>query len=128
MPPDNATPIVPGGSVVLPDNGVIANTDIGRTDESTFLLAEAGTYLIIFNAITATAGQLVLAINGTELPYTVTGADTGAPLSITTVATVTANSALTVINPTAATTDITLAASAGGTDAVAATLVIVRLA
>ena len=129
MPTDNAAPIPAGDDVAFPRNGVIANTNIGRINDTTFLLAAAGTYLVNWNATLGTAGQLVLTLNGAELPYTVVGtgvADTEAVGF--TVINVTAPSTLTLRNPEANTADITLTPNAGGEAPVSAHLTIIRLA
>ena len=129
MPTDNAAPIPAGDDVAFPRNGVIANTNIGRINDTTFLLAAAGTYLVNWNATLGTTGQLVLALNGAELPYTVVGtgvADTEAVGF--TVINVSTPSTLTLRNPEANTADITLTPDAGGETPVSAHLTIVQLA
>ena len=129
MPTDNATAIAPGEDVAFPQNGVIANTNIGRTGDTTFLLNAAGTYLVMWNASITEAGQLVLTSNGTELPYTVVGKGDGfGELTGFAVLNITAPTTLTVRNPAANTTDVTLTASSGGTAPVSAHLTIVQLA
>lgn len=128
MPSDNPDPIAPGEDVAFPQNGAIANTDIGRVDGSTFLLV-AGTYLVQFQVSATEAGQLVLTLDGGELPYTVTGrtAD-GSSLVGMSIVTTTDGATLTVRNPSAATSDLTLSPSAGGALPVSAQLIILRLA
>ena len=130
IPPDNTAPIAPGESVSFPENGVIANTNIGRTDDSTILLSEAGTYLVMFNVPIDDIGQLVFTLNGEELPYTLTGtASAPSQISGTTIINTTEdNSLLTLINPANNVSAITLTASAGGTNPVTAHLVILQLA
>ncbi|MBR2381833.1 MAG: collagen-like protein [Clostridia bacterium] len=129
MPPDNATAITPGEDVAFPQNGVIANTNIGRTSDTEFLLNTAGTYLVMWNASFTEAGQLVLTSNGTELPYTVVGKGDGfGELVGFTLINTTAPTTLTVRNPAANTTDVTLTPNSGGVDAVTAHLTIVQLA
>ena len=129
MPTDNATPILPGGDVAFPRNGVIANTDIGRINGTTFLLAEAGAYLVMWSATVAEAGQLVLTVNGAEQGFTVVGA-TGENNEIVgfTILNVTDAAIITVRNPAANTTNLTLTANAGGTAPVSAHLTITRIA
>ena len=130
MPTDNATAIAPGEDVAFPENGVIANTNIGRASNTSFLLSSIGTYLIQYTLTAAEGGQLVLTLNGNELAYTVvgrSGTDTeivGTAL-ITTTAT---NSVLTLRNPRDNTTSLTLTPTAGGTEPVSAHLTIVQLA
>lgn len=130
MPEDNPAPILPGEDVAFPRNGVIANTDIGRTDGSSFLLSAAGTYLILFQASVTEAGQLVLTLNGEELAYTLTGRSAGtSPVAGATLITTTAaNAVLTLRNPAENATSITLTPYAGGNLPASAHLVILRLA
>ena len=129
MPTDNATAIVPGADVAFPENGVIVNTNIGRVSDTDFLLSAAGTYLIMWNATLTEAGQLVLTLNDTELAYTTVG--TGAANSEIvgyTIVNTTGGATITVRNPAANTTDVTLTPSAGGANAASAHLTIVQIA
>ena len=130
MPGDNATPIALGGDVAFPQNGIIANTNIARLNDTTFLISAVGSYLVTFNVPVTEAGQLVLTLNGTELPYTVFGRDMGTSDITGTVIinNTTANSTLTVRNPAANTTPLTITQNAGGTEPVSAHLTIVQLA
>lgn len=128
MPTDNATAITPGSDVALPRNGVIANTNIGRINDTDFLLNATGTYLVMWNASIGEAGQLVLTLNDTELPYTVVGTETGEELAGFTILNITTPSTLTVRNPVANATNITLTPNAGGTDPISAHLTIVQIA
>ena len=129
MPTDNPEAIEPGDDVAFPRNGVIANTNIGRTSDTEFLLNAAGTYLVMWNATAAEAGQLVLTLNGEELSYTTVGkgAADGEIVGFTILNTTDATS-LTVRNPAANTTNVTLTPNAGGTNPVSAHLTIVQLA
>ena len=130
MPPDNTAAIAAGGDVAFPQNGPIANTNIGRIDDSSFLLAPIGTYMVTFTVPVSEAGQLVLTLNDSELPYTLVGRNaTDSQIVGTALITTTAeNSTLTVRNPATATAPITVTPGAGGTEAVSAQLVIVQLA
>ena len=129
MPTDNATAITPGTDVAFPRNGTIANTNIGRTNDTEFLLNATGTYLVMWNASITEAGQLVLTLNDAELPYTVVGTEDGLDeLTGFTMLNITTPSTITVRNPVANTTNVTLTPNAGGTDAVSAHLTIVQLA
>ncbi|MBO5305198.1 MAG: collagen-like protein [Clostridia bacterium] len=129
MPPDNAETVAPGTDVSFPQNGPIANTNIGRVSASSFLLSEIGTYQILFQVSVTEAGQLVLTLNGQELPYTVVGRATGTSqlVGMAIVETVTANSTLTVRNPAGNATALTVTPLAGGTSPVSAHLVITQL-
>ena len=128
MPTDNATAIEPGGDVAFPEQSFIGSTSITRTTDSSFTFTEAGIYLVLFNAAVSEAAQLVLTVDGTELPYTLSGTDS-ALSQITGISIISAgeNSVLTVSNPASATTSVTLTPSAGGTSAVSAHLTIIRL-
>lgn len=129
MPTDNPTAITPGNDVAFPRNGVIANTNIGRTSDTDFLLNATGTYLIMWNASIGEAGQLVLTSNDAELPYTVVGTtDEAGELSGFTILNIVTPTTITVRNPINNTTNVTLTPNAGGTDPVTAHLTIVQLA
>ena len=129
MPADNPDPIAPGEAVAFPQSGVTSGS-ILQSSTTEFSLTEIGTYLVTFTATTAEAGQLVLALNGTEIPYTVTGRDattaqiTGTALITTTQAT----DLLSVQNPATNTGSLTLTPSAGGAQPVSAHLVILQIA
>ena len=129
MPTDNPELITPGEDVAFPRNGAILNTNIGRTSDTEFLLAEAGTYLVSFIMSATESAQLVLTLNGTEIDNTLVGRDSGgAQLANTTLITTTeANTTLTVRNPAGATNNILLTPNAGGNLPVSAQLVILRL-
>ena len=129
MPPDNAATVAIGADVEFPENGPIANTAIGRLSASSFNLESAGSYLVTFQVSITEAGQLVLTLNGAELPYTVVGRATGASQIVGTaiVTTDVANSVLTVRNPSASAEALTVTPLAGGALPVSAHLVIVKL-
>ena len=130
MPPDNAAAVAPGADVAFPQNGPIANTNIGRLSDSSFLLAPIGIYQVLFQVSVTEAGQLVLTLNGEELEYTVVGRATGASeiVGMAIVATEVENSVLTVRNPTGNAEALTITPLAGGASAVSAHLVITQLA
>ena len=129
MPGDNAAVIAPGTDVAFPQNGAILNTNIGRISDSEFLLNEAGTYLVEFQVSITEAGQLVLTLNGAEIPYTVVGRATGTSQIVgMAILTATAGSTLTVRNPADNAAALTVTPTAGGTEPVSAHLVIVQLA
>jgi len=129
MPPDNPDPIAPGEDVSLPNDGPASATSIIRTSDTSFTLTEAGVYQVSFNAVTDGASQLVLTLNGEELPYTVSGKDNGTnEITINAlVETAAANSVLTVRNPEGTGNPVTLTPGAGGTEPVSAHLVITQL-
>jgi hypothetical protein len=130
MPTDNADTVGAGEDVDFPRNGVIANTNIGRINNSTLLLAATGTYLVSFSVPVTEAGQLTLTLNGVELPYAVFGRSTRTSdiTGTTIITTSTANSTLTLRNPATNPTALTITPYACGTLPVSAHLTIVQLA
>ncbi len=130
MPADNAAPIAAGGDVAFPSTSAISPTGITRAGTSAITLAEAGTYLVSFNATPTEASQLVLTLNGAELPNTVTGTTAaGSELKGTYLITTTIpNSTITLRNPANSATTVTLTPSAGGANPVTAHLVVARVA
>ena len=129
MPTDNATAIAAGADVAFPRTNAVSGSGITRISDTAFSVANPGTYLVMFNVATTEAGQLALTLNGTELPYTVVGkTDTGNQITgFTLVNTTTPNSVITVRNPAANATPLTLTPTAGGTLPVSAHLVIAQV-
>jgi hypothetical protein len=129
MPPDNAATVAVGADVEFPQNGTIANTNIGRVGPSSFSLEIAGSYLVLFQVSITKPGQLVLTLNGAELPYTVVGRATCNSQIVGTaiVTTDTDGAVLTVRNPASNAAALTVTPLAGGTLPVSAHLVIVQL-
>ena len=129
MPPDNATTVAPGTDVDFPRNGANSGTGITRAGVDSFTLADAGTYLVLFQVNVNQAAQLVLTINGTELAYTVAGRATGASqiIGMAIVTTTATDSLLTVRNPAANPSALIITPGAGGADAVSAHLIILQL-
>ena len=71
-----------GGDVDFPQDGPASSgAAIARTGDSTFNLAEIGTYQVLFQVSVDEAGQLVLTLDGTELDYTVVGRERQVPHS-----------------------------------------------
>ncbi len=130
MPPDNSATVVPGTDVSFPENGPIANTNIGRLGPSSFILSTVGTYQILFEVSVAESGQLILTLNGQDLAYTVAGRATGTSqiVGMAVVTTAVSNSVLTVRNPEGNATALTVTPLAGGTRPVSAHLVIMQIA
>jgi hypothetical protein len=130
MPPDNAATVAVGTDVQFPQDGPNSGSgQIARTGPNAFSLAAVGTYQIMFQVSVTEASQLVLTLNGLELPYTVVGRATGTNqiVGMALVQTTTANSVLTVRNPGSESTALTITPLAGGTNPVSAHLVITRL-
>ena len=129
-PTDNAETIAAGDAVAFPRGFASDFSAISRIDNSTFNLAEAGAYLVMFQVNVSEASQLELSLNGTALAYTVTGADT-ANSQISGVAIVTTtqpNSSLSLINPVQSTGGVVITQNAGGTQPSSSHLTIVKLA
>ena len=129
MPPDNATTVAAGEDVQFPQDGPNSGTGISRISADSFNLAEPGTYLVQFLVTAGEGGQLILTLNGTDLPYTVVGREASAAqiVGMALVTTTTADSVLTVRNPEGTAPPLTLTPSAGGTRPVSAQLVILQL-
>lgn len=129
MPTDNAAAIAAGADIAFPRVAATSGTGITQLSPTSFNIAEPGTYLVSYNAVTTEAGQLALTLNGAELPATVSGGAAAANKGLTTLVTTTApNSVITVRNAAANATPLTLTPAAGGTDPVSAHLVIARVA
>ena len=129
MPPDNAATVAPGTDISFPQDGPADGAAILRATDDSFILTDVGTYLIQFQASVTEPGQLILTLNGADLPYTVVGRAGGTTQITGTsiVQTTTANSVLTVRNPEGTAAALTLTPLAGGTRPVSAHLVILRL-
>lgn len=129
MPPDNAATVAPGTDVSFPQDGPNSGTGIARTGASSFSLAQIGTYQILFEVSVDQAGQLLLALNGADLAYTVVGRATGASqiAGMAIVETSTVDSILTVRNPASNAAALTITPLAGGTRSVSAHLLIVQM-
>jgi hypothetical protein len=129
MPPDNPATAAPGTNVEFPQIGPTSSTTISQLDASNFLLAAIGTYQVLFQVSVNEAGQLMLALNGVPLAYTVVGRATGTSqiVGMSLVTTSTTNSTLNVQNPMGNSTALTITPLAGGTYPVAAHLVITQI-
>ena len=126
-PNDNPTAIAQNTAVEFP-NSSASTTGITRLTNSTFNLADTGTYLIMFKVNANTAGQLGIAVNGAVQPSATFGnaADDGIIEGKTIITTTAANTVLSIVNPIA--TAVTVTPSAGGTEATVSDLTIIKLA
>ena len=126
-PNDNPTAIAQNTAVAFP-NTAASTTGITRLTNSTFNLADTGTYLIMFKVNTNTAGQLGIAVNGAVQPNATFGnaADDGIIEGKTIITTTAANTVLSIVNPIA--TAVTVTPSAGGTEATVSDFTIIKLA
>ena len=129
MPGDNAATVAPGAAVDFPQDGPNSGVAISRISVGGFNLTTIGTYLVMFQVSVSEAGQLMVTLNGTELPFTVVGRATGTSLIVGTalVQTTTSNSILSIRNPAGNPTALTITPLAGGTRPSSAHLVIMRL-
>ena len=129
MPPDNADTVAPGTDVSFPQDGPIGGASIVRLSDSSFTLTDVGTYQVLFQVSVTEPGQLVLTLNGAELPYTVVGRATGTDqlVGMALVTTTVATSVLTVRNPAGNAAALTVTPNAGSTSPVSAHLVITQL-
>lgn len=128
MPTDNAIAIAPNEPIDFPTTAT-KTSDITVTSPSVFAVTTAGNYLVMFQASTTEGGQLQLTVNNTPIAYTTVGkAGENTQIVGFAILPLAANDAISVINPQASTTGITLTQNAGGTSAVAAQLVIAKLA
>lgn len=129
MPPDNAATVAPGTDVNFPQDGPTSGGGIIRSGSDAFTLTEIGTYLVQFQVSVTEAGQLILTLNGADLPYTVAGRATGTSqiVGMAIVETTEANAVLTLRNPDGTADPLTITPNAGGTRPVSAHLVIIQL-
>ena len=129
MPPDNAATVAPGTDVSFPQDGPTSGTSIQRTGPSSFNLGEIGTYQVLFEVTVSQSGQLLLTLNGADLPYTVVGRDTGTAqiVGMALVQTTSVNSILTVRNPAGNYTALLITPLSGGMRPVSAHLVILQI-
>ena len=129
MPPDNSATVAPGTDVAFPQNGPIANTNIGRLGPSAFNLGPIGSYQVLFQVNVTEAAQLLLTLNDQDLEYTVVGRATGTSqiVGMAIITTTSVNSVLTVRNPAGSAAAITITPLAGGTRSVSAHLVITQI-
>lgn len=128
-PGDNPTAVTAGNAVEFPTTSS-QSTGITRLSDSTFNLAEAGTYLVAFRVNSTDAGQLQIAVNSNGLANGIFGTSTeGSSIDgVTVITTAQANSVLSIINPTNSTSPITITQNAGGVNPTISTLTIIKLA
>lgn len=128
-PDDNPTAVTAGNAVEFPGTSS-QSTGITRLSDSTFNLAEAGTYLVAFRVNSTDAGQLQIAVNSNGLANGIFGTSTeGSSIDgVTVITTAQANSVLSIINPTNSTSPITITQNAGGANPTVSTLTIIKLA
>lgn len=116
MPPDNSATVAPGTDVSFPQDGPNNGASITRLGDSSFNLAQIGTYQVLFQVGATEAGQLLITLNGADLEYTVVGRATGTSqiVGVALVTTIVINSILTIRNPAGNTPALTITPLAGG--------------
>ncbi|NIJ54588.1 hypothetical protein [Dyadobacter arcticus] len=114
-PSDNAATLAPGSPVEFPSDGVTSQ-GILRNDPATFLLLEAGVYQVSFQVSVDEPGQLILSLDGSELPYTVVGRNTGATqiVGMALIESTFGYSTLQLRNPSGSSLALTITPYAGG--------------
>ena len=129
MPPDNTATIAVGEDVAFPSEASSFGDSITRLSDSTFNLAEIGSYQIFYQVPVTEAGQLELAINDIAVANSVNGRATGTSniTGMNIIETTTENSVLSLRNPEGNTTALTITPTAGGTSPVSAHLIILKL-
>ncbi len=128
MPGDNAATIAAGSPIEFPQDG-LSNGIITRINASQFNIPAIGIYTVDWQVSIAEAGQLILQLNGTDIPTSVVGRATGTSQisGHTMIVTTSTNSVLRVVNPSGNPVALTVNPTAGGTRAVSANLVITRI-
>ncbi|MDO8716676.1 MAG: hypothetical protein Q7J73_07730, partial [Dehalococcoidales bacterium] len=136
MPCDNAVTIAVGAAVLFPQNGATNSVivrDGGANSSSTFVLPAIGTYQVMFQVSVDEPGQLVLGLDAglgvVEQAYSVVGRATATSqiVGMSLVTTTVADSKLSVRNPTGNAAALTITPIAGGTHAVSANIIIMRI-
>lgn len=128
MPPDNAATVAVGESVDFPQDGP-ASGQIIRSTQDSFVLPAPSVYQVMFQVSVDEPGQLVLALDGVELAWTVVGRATGTSqlVGMALVETIQLNSILEVRNPSGNAVALSITPLAGGAEAVSAHLVVTQL-
>ena len=125
--------VAAGTPVPFPLDGPTSG-DILRVGPGEFALPDPGTYQILFQASVDEPGQLVIGLDQgvgvVELGYTVVGRATGTSqiVGMSYVTTTVPNAVISIRNPTAAPTALTLTPFAGGPAATSASLLITQVA
>ena len=130
MPPDNAATVAVGGDVDFPQDGInTAGSDITRLTGDSFQLGADSIYEVLAQVSIAEAGQLILTLDGVDIPSSVAGRATGTSQIVVSALIQTGGSdqVLTVRNPSGNAAALTITPLAGGTRPVSATLLIKRI-
>ncbi|HCX99844.1 MAG TPA: hypothetical protein DG754_06865, partial [Bacteroidales bacterium] len=127
MPGDNTATVAVGAAIEFPQNG--PSSGITRLSTTGFILPDIGTYMVSWQVSIDEAGQLALALDGTEITRTTVGraALTSQITGNSLITTTSVNSTLSVVNPLGNSTALTITQNAGGANPVSASLVIMRV-
>jgi hypothetical protein len=122
--------ITAGHAIPFAQNGP-ASGNITRISDTSFQLGTVGIYEVMMQIPVQNTGQVVVALNNVELPYTVAGESNGSNnvslVQKVFVQTIIPNSLLEIRFPAANTGTMKVVNSGGGNAAVSAHLVIVRV-
>lgn len=125
MPGNNPFPVSAGGRVEFPQLGPNTGTDIVALNATAFTLNTAGTYRVTFSVPVEEAGQLVVVLNGNQVPSTVVGRDARfTPIAGSVLIHADAGDRLSINNQQFAFTPITVSVTPGGQPFATATLLI----
>lgn len=128
-PSDNALPIPAGSDIAFPRLGPSSKSGIKAVTNTSFNLTDIATYSVNFEVPIVGNAQLVVTLNGAELPYTVVGKVAPGSQIVGTflIKTNIKNSILTIRNPQVDLTPIIVEPSSGGTLPSSSHLVIIKL-
>lgn len=131
QPSDNPVPIDAGNAIDFPQTNIQdATGNIVRLTTSSFNLTNIGTYEIMFQISVSSGAQVLIAINGTEIPNSVVGreANNSQLVGINLIQTSVVDSVLEIRNPLGALNPIIVTPIAGGFRPVSCHLIIKRIA
>ena len=129
MPNDNSGNILPGENINFPLDGPIIGTDISRFSPNDFSILTVGYYQVLFQVSVSESGQLVVVLNGIEIPYTIVGkSNLMSQIVGMCCIYVIQPSILNIRNPLNSLSSLEITPNAGGINPVSAHLLITRLA
>lgn len=129
VPGSNDDPVAAGDAIDFPVEGANDGGNITSNGSDTLTVADAGTYLVLFEAAVTGSSQLVLAVNGSEVASTTVGRTSGTGQIIgMSIQELPAGSTLQVRNPASANSSVTVTPTAGGEDPVSVHLIVIQLA
>lgn len=124
-----ARQITSGADIPFSQDGPAYGDDITRASDSSFRLASPGVYMVQYALSVSGGNQVMLTLNGQELPYTTAGhnGDASQLVGVSLVTVDAENSVLTLRNPPENAETLNLTPNAGGSQPVSAHMVITRL-